>query len=287
MENRAEWLKWRHAGIGSSDAPVIMGKSPYKTRLKLYEEKILTEPPEEARSFILDKGNRLEPIARGKFAALYGLDTGNEDPFGPRLFHLEELPFLKASLDGCSKDGTAFIEIKYVGQEEFENLKEVPERYVDQIQHQFMVSGCKVCYFVLINDKEEVRWLAIAPDEERQAQILAEETVFWFDHVLVKKPPDTMPGDYVELRFRGAASIAQKYKQLKAKQAEIEAEIEKLRDEILNKAKEKNHARLTMRGLKIFQSERAGSVDYKKIPELQGVNLDQYRKAGSKIWTIR
>ena len=34
-----EWHKWRMGGIGSSDAPVVMGVSPYKTIEQLYLEK--------------------------------------------------------------------------------------------------------------------------------------------------------------------------------------------------------------------------------------------------------
>lgn len=281
--DRTEWLKWRHQGLGSSDAPVVMGRSPYKTRLKLYEEKILAEP-EEKQNFITDKGHRLEPIARRKFAAMRALERGVEDPFEPRLFHLSDLPFIKASLDGCSVNGTEFIEIKYVGKAEFENLKEVPERYVDQIQHQFMVSNCAVCHFVLINDIEEVRYFSVYPNEERMLQILAEETVFWNDHVIAKKPPEPSPGDYVEVRFKGAAKLVQEYKLLKRQFEEIEAQLEEARARLLEHVK---HPRSTCRGIKIIQVERKGNVDYAKIPELKSVDLERYRKPSSTSWTIR
>src|SRR5262249_26782935 len=34
-----EWLAWRRTGIGGSDAPVIMGLSPYRGLLSLYVDK--------------------------------------------------------------------------------------------------------------------------------------------------------------------------------------------------------------------------------------------------------
>lgn len=40
-------------------------------------------------------------------------------------------------------------------------------------------------------------------------------------------------------------------------------------------------------GLIIYRSERKGSVDYSKVPELQGVNLDQYRKKSTALWTVK
>jgi hypothetical protein len=39
-------------------------------------------------------------------------------------------------------------------------------------------------------------------------------------------------------------------------------------------------------GLTIIKTERKGSVDYSKVPELVGVNLDSYRKKSTTVWTI-
>ena len=35
-QNTPEWLRWRMEGIGSSDAPVIMGEAAFKTRRLLW-----------------------------------------------------------------------------------------------------------------------------------------------------------------------------------------------------------------------------------------------------------
>ena len=44
MEQKSEeWLDWRKKGIGSSDAPIIMGVSPWKTPFELWEEKTGTQ----------------------------------------------------------------------------------------------------------------------------------------------------------------------------------------------------------------------------------------------------
>ena len=37
---REQWLRLRKRGIGGSDAGVIMGVSPYRSILELYEDKI-------------------------------------------------------------------------------------------------------------------------------------------------------------------------------------------------------------------------------------------------------
>jgi len=40
-------------------------------------------------------------------------------------------------------------------------------------------------------------------------------------------------------------------------------------------------------GLTLVKSVRVGNVDYKKIPELKGIDLDQYRAASTEVWTLK
>lgn len=40
------------------------------------------------------------------------------------------------------------------------------------------------------------------------------------------------------------------------------------------------------KGVKVAEIERVGSVDFKAIPELKAVDLEQYRKPGSKYFKI-
>lgn len=40
------------------------------------------------------------------------------------------------------------------------------------------------------------------------------------------------------------------------------------------------------KGVKVAQIERSGAVDYKAIPELNGIDLEPYRKKGSTYWKI-
>ena len=40
VQQSEEWLEFRRSRIGASDAPIIMGVSPWKTHYKLWVEKI-------------------------------------------------------------------------------------------------------------------------------------------------------------------------------------------------------------------------------------------------------
>ena len=47
MKDRKAWLKLRNSGLGGSDASVIMGMNPWKSRLALWAEKTGEIEPEE------------------------------------------------------------------------------------------------------------------------------------------------------------------------------------------------------------------------------------------------
>lgn len=44
---RMEWLEQRRNGIGGSDAAVIVGLNPYRSRLELYADKLGLMPERE------------------------------------------------------------------------------------------------------------------------------------------------------------------------------------------------------------------------------------------------
>lgn len=281
---REEWLQWRHQGIGSSDAPAVMGASPWKTRYQLWEEKTAGKAVESPANFAMQRGNELEPIARAKFAAAYELQldfTAEPESFDPRLFHMEDLPFMRASLDGCSKDGKTIIEIKFVGAEEFAS-EVVPEKYFWQIQHQFLVSGAETGFYVKINADKEIRFIPVSPEPEKMDELLGECTVFW-EHVISKKPPALEKGDYKELRVKGAVSRVARFKALKRQIGELETELETVREELIAML---SHPRMTCRGVKFMEITRQGNIQYAKIEALKGIDLEQYRGKPSTSWRI-
>ena len=72
QQNTEEWLEFRRDKIGASDAPIIMGKSPWKTPHQLWEEKIgvRTSSYETAA---MRRGKDLESEARKHFEQQTGL----------------------------------------------------------------------------------------------------------------------------------------------------------------------------------------------------------------------
>lgn len=157
------WLKWRHEGIGASDAASLHGLSKYKTYAKLLAEKSQLEPQSEETSYIQSRGNDLEPKLRAYFSMNYFTEHLIEDPFEAKLLEHPKKKYMKASLDGLSKCGKVFIECKLVGKRVFQ-AGLVPINYFIQVQHQYEVSGCEQGYIVM-GDGVGMKTIPVPKDE--------------------------------------------------------------------------------------------------------------------------
>jgi len=156
-----EWLENRLNGIGSSDAPIVMGKSLYKTKLKLWDEKFNKIIDNEGNQFIFEKGHRIEAWARP------GLEFQTGLSWRPALFEHPNFSFIRASLDGWNSEVREFWECKFMGAELWETLSDetktvterIPPQYYDQIMHQFFTTGAKRARLTgvmeLVTNKEE------------------------------------------------------------------------------------------------------------------------------------
>lgn len=130
------WMAFRQTHIGASDAPVIVGESPYRSPLDLYVEK--TEgpspvDPDTARLFRI--GHALEPVICG----LYTDETGREVRRG-RVLESRDFPWLSASLDAEAEG--RIVEAKWTASARWDNG--VPGDVLVQVTHQMGVSGIPV-----------------------------------------------------------------------------------------------------------------------------------------------
>ena len=94
--SREEWLDIRQQGIGSSDAAVAVGLSPYKSALSLWLEKTGRKQPEDlsAKEAVL-WGTVLEPV----LASVYAERTGRKVRRVNAVLQHPEYPYLLANLD--------------------------------------------------------------------------------------------------------------------------------------------------------------------------------------------
>lgn len=288
MQTRMEWLKWRQGGLGSSDYAAIMGVSRYKTIAQVYDDKVAEEIKEET-SWIMERGNRIEPRVR----ALYELQCG--ESFSPAQCEMENFPFMRVSLDGrsvCLKNG---IEIKLSGKDDWQSAKlgKVPETYWPQVQGQMLVANLDVLFFLSylyekqepkVLDPDKLAVVTVLPDRAYQGKLLEACSKFWHENVLKRKPPIAVDSDYKPLV--GLSEEAKVYKTTCEQIKQLELIRDDAKELILSAADKTGEQRLLCAGLKISKQSRAGSINYKSIPELKNVDFDQYRGKGSSFWKI-
>ncbi len=207
-QRSADWHTWRAAGLGSSDAAKIAGLSPYGNAKKVWEAKIaILEgriPEHTPDNSAMARGRRLEPLIIGMY----------NDKYKARMVPVcvihDTLDWCRASLDGYDARLDRVIEIKAPGHDDHEGALDglVPTKYLPQLYHQMLVTGCKEIdyvsysdYFPLANMFAVVR-LERGKELENIQAIEEMETEFW-RWVLARHWPEDPPPETAAKKPRG------------------------------------------------------------------------------------
>jgi len=157
VQGSREWLAHRAKYFNASDAPAMMGCSPYKTRDELLEEYYtgLTAEVDAQTQERFDDGHRFEALARPLA----------EEIIAEQLYPLVATNgMLGASFDGITMDETVIFEHKTLNdsiRQAFEMMetiapeyrvqdghRELPMHYRVQMEQQLYVSGAEKCLFM-------------------------------------------------------------------------------------------------------------------------------------------
>jgi putative phage-type endonuclease len=198
VQGSPEWHAYRNAVINgirrlnASDAPAMMGVSPYKTRDQLIAEYATGETKEVSphAQALFDAGHDYEASGRVIAEKIIG------DDLYPVVMSCEAdgLP-LSASLDGLTMDAETGWEHKSLNKNLRESLAtgKVPEQYFPQLEQQLLVTGANRILFVASNGTEDTSlycWYESSP--ELRAKLLAGWAQFVQD-VAAYKPPVAAP----------------------------------------------------------------------------------------------
>ena len=151
MEERIQWLEARRSGIGSSDAPALLGVCPWQTALDVYHTKVDTSVPVDRMSNAMEWGHRLEPVVAGKAIDSHGWTLGK-----PGLLRHSDYPFLLATPDRVNQFGEV-VEIKTTGSRDGwgePETDEIPMNVWVQVQHQLAVASS-------IDERVELAWVCV------------------------------------------------------------------------------------------------------------------------------
>lgn len=185
VERTAAWWEWRQAGIGSSDAPTILGEKPAKSTERLLHEK-QNPPKSSGRNFVRAQGIALERAARAVYCRTLALELE------PACVQSLARPWQRASLDGLSADGERVVEIK-CGPAAYQRAaahRRPPRHHFAQLQHILSVTGLPVVdYWCYLPSHSPLR-LEVRRDEAYIQRLLAAEEVFWRRFATVPRVAD-------------------------------------------------------------------------------------------------
>lgn len=181
--NPKNWLEWRDKGIGSSDAPAVMGMSPWVSPLELWQRRTHRLGPLE-QTYPMLHGLQTEPIAR----ELYQENTGIEIP--KKLVMHDNHDFVRASLDGLNVEKEKVVEIKCpLGPKDhfLARKGQIPDKYLYQCVHQLMITGFdRLDYFSFFQGEGVL--IHLKRDKKLEQKLFKEESIFW-ECVLKDIPP--------------------------------------------------------------------------------------------------
>lgn len=278
-----DWHAYRRAGIGSSEAPIIMGVHKNKkewTLKKLLEQKRSKEIlVDDKKHYILEKGKRLEPRIRAMLEVQTGLT------FKPVCVINGKIIWLRASLDGLTACHRYICEVKFTGKANYDLVAagKVPVEHWPQVQHGLMVTNAEKNFYVVGIAKEHkkekdilIKYLEVEPDLPYQRILYEKELAFW-NLVQGVGEAELSEGDVVEIQEADQVRAAEKWLDLKSKILALEKDLDEVDAELKAYAAKAGHTRYKCLNLLINKVTAKGSVNYKKIPELKGVDLERYR----------
>ncbi len=262
-----EWLDYRRNMRNASETAAVLGVSPWMTPYQLWLLK--TGRTESKATAAMQHGTDMEPAAR----AAYEAETGS---IMQPLVLRDGL--YSASLDGMDLDGQLIVEIKCPFRAQDSELwrqvkaGQVPDHYTAQIQHQLMVSGAKLAHLYVFDGTQGIL-RPMEPIEHAFQRI--RDGWDWFQVFLdTDTPPPLTDADTVMREDNDWVAAATAFTQAKQAADLADAAVAQAREALLALAL---HPKEQGAGVSVTRYWKAGAVNYKVVPELKGVNLENYR----------
>ena len=267
VQGSAEWHEHRRNHRNASETPAVLGVSPWMTPYQLWQTKLGLVEPEVTGAML--HGTQLEPQARAAYEALTG------HVMQPLVLVDGEF---SASLDGLTLSGDRVLEIKCPFKRRDSTLWKaaaegrLPEHYAWQVQHQLMVTRAEIAD-VYVFDGEDGLLLEVQPQPDIWPRIHdgwdafmrwvreAQAPPLTAGDVRIRDDPEWLSAAAAYLELRGA------YDELSAKCDEAKAQLSGLA----------SHAKQQGGGISVTRLWKRGNIEYKRVPELAGVDLEQYR----------
>lgn len=269
-----QWLSWRKRGVTATEIVAIMGKCPFKSEKDVFQEKMGYGTP-IFESEAMKLGKELEPVIRDNLKRL-GFDTV------PLCVEDDVQPLFKASLDAYDAKQEVLFEIK-VSDRTYESLTKgiIPENYNLQCQWQYYIVGPKLMFIVAYSPSKQTSIMhPITPNPDLWKEMTSKAHAFW-EMVEAECYIDSRYSPIIDQKL---TTLFKAYEE--AKQME-EFWAMKKKAALAMIVENSNEQEIECGGYKLSRTVRIGTVDYDAIPELETIDLNQYRKPSTSFWTIR
>jgi len=277
-QNSSDWSDWRRDGLGSSDAPVVMGESRWMTPRTLWEIKTRRSEEPGGNDLAMRRGRRLEAAARAAYEAT------TAEIMEPHCMSHDHLPWMRASLDGLSFEGSLVLEVKCPLRSRDHAIAlagQVPRHYYAQLQHQLEVSRARELHYWSFDGRGGAL-VSVFPDEGYIERLVRAEGEFWRS-VTENQWPEPHFKEQDLSADRNWSEAAVSYRRVRQRIDELEVDERELRSRLLSLS---DAQRAFGAGLELIRTNRKGAVNYGAIPELEGVDLERYRKKSVEVVKI-
>ena len=273
QQGTVEWLELRKRKIGASDAPVIMEVSPWKTPYQLWQEKLGLKVQQVSQAMRI--GSESEEEARKCFESKTNLIMIPTVVFHPAN------EWMMASLDGMDIDRRYIVEIKRANKEDHKlAIKgKIPDHYMPQVQHQLEVTGLDMAYYFSFDGHDGV--IVEVPRNTKYIKTLVEAELEFYSNIETFTPPKISIRDYRVRDDEEFVIRAQEYTETLKQYKRIKKSLDELEEGLIAMCDDQSTMCDYLRITKVY---RSGSIEYSKIPELSGIDLDKYRKNSSPYW---
>jgi putative phage-type endonuclease len=280
----------RKGRVTASAIGAIMGVNPYQSRDDVLRRMVRDHfgaEPEFTGNAATQHGHDHEAIAIEDYEIQNGVEVQQDPDF---VVH-PEFDWL-----GCTPDGLIYddglIEVKCP----YHAKK--PYTLADKEFYKLQ------CYLQLVvTDREYLDFYCWTPNEQHQERVFLAGAKLWFVNSyneiesFYKKYLETISDEkkaqpYLEdlevdlSHDEEWLSNAAEYAEAKAEFEAAKERMDSAKASLLAIAKGQDR-KCTGGGVMAYKSERKGNVNYKKVPELKGVDLDGYRGKSITVWTVK
>lgn len=270
VQGTPAWHAHRQGMRNASETPAVLGISPWLTPYALWL--IKTDRSAQPVTEAMAHGTQLEPLAR----AAYEAQTG--EIMNPLV--MQDGAY-SASLDGINLAASLIVEIKCPFRGRQSSLwrevaaGSIPRHYAAQVQHQLMVSGAEAAHLWVFAEGEGL--LLTLDRDEAQMEIIREAWEAFQPYLDHDTPPPLTDADAALRDDAPWREAAQAYLAARQEAEVADARLDAARQALVALS---HHPRETGGGVSVVRLWKPGNVDYKRVPELKGVDLDRYRGEG-------